>query len=304
MKPDTKRENEATAHMRKNENGSCMYFAHSANDDDEWHCLKDHLLGTAGRMREFACNGKYAKLFWQTGLAHDLGKYQAEFQDYLFKGGKRGSVPHAVWGAGFARKLQQVEMAFAIDGHHKGLPDKAELQINTEEYKKDEHPLNTTVKKIFFSDMEKTELDFEPTRFELQKLDRELLVRYLFSALTDADWLDTERHFHKEINSARNPPSLDCPYLINKLEEGLGRKGKIGNINKLRNAVREYALSKSKLPGGFFSLSLPTGLGKTLTSVSWALHHAQANNLKRIIIVLPFVNIIDQTAKELRNDIW
>jgi CRISPR-associated endonuclease/helicase Cas3 len=292
---------DSIAHIRRSEDGSCTYFAHSANDDGEWHRLKEHLFGTANRMREFACNGEYAKLFWQTGLAHDLGKYQAEFQDYLINGGKRGSVPHAVWGAGFARRLQQVEMAFAIDGHHKGLPDKAELQINTEEYKGEEHPLNTTVKKIFLFDMDKTELDFEPTRFELQKLDRELLVRYLFSALTDADWLDTERHFHKEISSVRNPPSLDYPSLIHKLEEGLGRKGKGGDINKLRNKVREYALSKSKVPRGFFSLSLPTGLGKTLTSVSWALHHAQVNNLKRIIIVLPFVNIIDQTAKELKK---
>lgn len=119
---------DSIAHIRRSEDGSCTYFAHSANDDGEWHRLKEHLFGTANRMREFACNGEYAKLFWQTGLAHDLGKYQAEFQDYLINGGKRGSVPHAVWGAGFARRLQQVEMAFAIDGHHKGLPDKAELQ--------------------------------------------------------------------------------------------------------------------------------------------------------------------------------
>lgn len=280
---------------------SIPYYAHSANSTGKWHGLQDHLYDTALLMKKFSCNDEFTKLFWQIGLAHDLGKYQPEFQNYLVKGGPRGSVPHAAWGAGFARNLRQAEMSFVIDGHHKGLPDKADLQIDTEEYKSETHVLNTTVKQYFLHDIEEPETIFEPTQFELTGLDRELLIRYLFSALTDADWLDTEKHFYQEIRTARNSIVLDCTQLIQKLDDELSKKKKLGNINRLRNIVREYAISKSNLPCGFFSMSLPTGLGKTLASVSWALRHAKANNLKHIIIVLPFVNIIDQTAKELKK---
>jgi len=277
------------------------FFAHSANTEGEWHDLKAHLLVTAELMSQFVCNDLFTELFYLTGLAHDIGKYQEEFQKYLIEGGRRGSVPHAAWGAGFARLLKQAEMAFAIDGHHKGLPDKARLQADTDELVGAEHPLNTVITPIFLTEVEKTEIDFEPRRHNLPLLDREFLIRYLFSALTDADWLDTERHFQKEISAARERRNLDYENLINKLEADLAHKDKGGDLNELRSTVREYAISKSNLPCGFFSLSLPTGLGKTLTSVSWALRHAKENKLRRIIIVLPFVNIIDQTAKELKR---
>jgi CRISPR-associated endonuclease/helicase Cas3 len=301
MMHDTKTENNPMSQAQKGNDKNFIYFAHSANDNGEWHVLKEHLLGTANRMREFTSTNEYVKLFYQTGLAHDLGKYQERFQKYLIDGGQRGSVPHAAWGAGFARLLKQTEMAFAVDGHHKGLPDKAELQVDTEEYKGNNHPLNKNVKSVFLHDIGKTESDFMPSRFELPTLDRELLIRYLFSALTDADWLDTEQHFQQARNVIRAVHALDYASLITKLEEEMARKSIDGNINKLRNMVREYAISKADLPCGFFSLNLPTGLGKTLTSVSWALRHAQKNGLKRIIIVLPFINIIDQTAKELKR---
>ncbi len=89
--------------------------------------------------------------------------------------------------------------------------------------------------------------------------------------------------------------------MIENLDSAIARKAKDGEINDLRNQVRDEALSKSEGSPGFYSLSLPTGLGKTLVSVAWALRHAKANSLKRIIIVLPFINIIDQTAKILKE---
>jgi len=123
----------------------------------------------------------------------------------------------------------------------------------------------------------------------------------LFSVLTDSDRLDTEGHFDPTKLSSRKPPLLTIDSLILKLDHHLKTKSQEGEINQLRNEVRETALKKAIHPSGFFSLNLPTGLGKTLTSMAWALEHAKANKLKRIIIVLPFINIIDQTAQTLKE---
>jgi len=282
------------------QNGNSFY-AHSANEQSEWHLLKDHLHVTANIMKSFACEDRYKQIFMNTGLLHDLGKYQNEFQLYLRNGGRRGSVPHAVWGAALARKLRLPETTFVIDGHHKGIPDRGALRTDTEEFQNEEHLLNVKIKKEFYKDIGARESDFIPIKLGLSHLDRELFIRYLFSALTDSDWMDTESHFNQEIANTRRHKRLDCDLLIKKLEHEMSSKSKSGNINFLRNSVRKFALARSDLSVGFFSLSLPTGMGKTLTSVSWALRHAKKNGLKRIIIVLPFVNIIDQTAKELKR---
>ena len=131
--------------------------------------------------------------------------------------------------------------------------------------------------------------------------DKELFIRMLFSALTDADWLDTESHFKNAISKLRITKEFSPVLLLEKIEYELIGKSKEGYINILRNHVRNYAISKAKSETGFYSMTLPTGMGKTLASVSWALHHAKHNNLKKIIIVLPFISIIDQTAKELKR---
>ena len=123
----------------------------------------------------------------------------------------------------------------------------------------------------------------------------------LFSALTDADWLDTENHFNEAISEKRKTQEFEPLFLLERIENELLGKSKEGYINKLRNNVRNYAIAKADEKPGFYSMTLPTGMGKTLASVSWALYHAKYNNLKRIIIVLPFISIIDQTAKELKR---
>ncbi len=132
-------------------------------------------------------------------------------------------------------------------------------------------------------------------------LEREFFTRYMFSALTDADWLDTEKVCNPELSSKREQIFLEFDVLIKKIEESIGFKSKDGEINTLRNRVREFALSKADMPVGFYSMNLPTGMGKTLASISWALKHAKHNGLKRIIVVLPFINIIDQTATVLKD---
>ena len=131
---------------------------------------------------------------------------------------------------------------------------------------------------------------------------KELFVRLLFSSLVDADSLDTERHFQKEQYDARPSKTLEPDTLLDTLNKRFDSFKKVTPLNELRTKVRLYAQSLADAEQGCFSMTLPTGMGKTLTSLNWALHHAKAHpNIKRIVIVLPFISIIDQTANELKR---
>jgi CRISPR-associated endonuclease/helicase Cas3 len=155
--------------------------------------------------------------------------------------------------------------------------------------------------KMFLQDIGKSEREFETVHLAFSSLQREVFIRYLFSALTDAGWFSTEKHFNETFFSARQNISLDYDYLIYLLEKNIHEKSNDGHINLLRNEVRHYALSLATGSIGFYSLGLPTGLGKTLISVTWALMHAKKYTLKRIIIVVPYLTIIDQTSAILKG---
>ncbi|HOF19865.1 MAG TPA: CRISPR-associated helicase Cas3' [Bacteroidales bacterium] len=277
------------------------WIAHSANSAGSTHSLSEHLLRVAEKMRDFSVNTGFESIFYFTGLLHDVGKYQPAFQKYLKEGGRRGSVPHASWGATLSTKYNHFEAAFAIDGHHKGLPDRGELKSDLSEIENHAHSVFSSIQSTFLNDLNLDESDLRYKDTGLRGTDKELFIRLLFSALTDADWLDTESHFNIAVSERRYGRTLDTSFLIEKLSQEINNKNKDGIINQLRNKVREYALSKAGTEPGFFSMALPTGMGKTLTSVSWALQHAQYNDMKRIIIVLPFISIIDQTAQELKR---
>lgn len=280
-----------------------MFYAHSENETGERHPLAKHLLKTAELARSFSCDPSYHDIFNITGLLHDLGKYQVQFQNYLFNGGRRGSVPHASWGAGYARIIKQLEASIAIDGHHKGMPDNADWKTDTDPFKNNDVTEFNAALNEFYKDtcLNEEVLRGLNTPSLKEKTHREIFTRFLFSALTDSDWLSTEAHFELETHSMRSKIELPVDEMIEKLEKTLSGKPKNGDINDLRNAARVEVLSHAEMPCGFYSLALPTGLGKTLTSISWALKHAKKNDLRRIIVVLPYVNIIDQTAKIFKD---
>ncbi len=279
------------------------YFAHSENDKMEKHPLAKHLRETSRLAEIFAGQEEYKPLFKLSGLLHDLGKYQPEFQNYLENGGRRGSVPHAKWGAGYARKFKINDVSIAIDGHHKGLPNKDAWQSDTNQIIHNDEPGFDDIVNEFLADVgldESSILSSNPISFE-NGLQKEIFIRYLFSALTDSDWLSTEEHFDPGKSALRPDRTLPIDVMLDKLEEEFTSKSKDGEINQLRNQARSQALDKALLATGCYSLALPTGMGKTLTSLAWALRHAKQNHLKRIIIVLPYISIIDQTAKELKK---
>lgn len=284
-------------------NERMTYYAHSENERGKKHCLSEHLKRASDIAASFGNNDVTRAWFKIAGLLHDFGKYQPDFQKYLIEGGRRGSVPHAIWGAGYARILGLDEISFVIDGHHKGIPNKSDLKTDTEEFKRKEIKEFDSILKTFLRDnaLSESKLKLTVLAFQSSVQKRELFIRYLFSALTDADWLDTESHFKPELPQYRASKTLPIDEMIRKLEKEILSKSKEGEINKLRNQSREEAIKKTDMPCGFYSLNLPTGMGKTLISLDWALRHAKTNSLKRILIVLPYINIIDQTATILKN---
>ncbi len=286
-----------------------IFYAHTKENtqESEWQLLSEHLKKTSEIAESFAINKEQAQNFRIAGVLHDFGKYQPEFQNYLINGGRRGSVPHASWGAALAKKKNLREISLAVNGHHKGLIDvpdwkndmnqySVEIKKHPEHYKNFINELQLPEQNLEIGSPKFKDMDEEGKSFE-----RELFVRYLFSALTDADWLNTESFYHPEDEIKRSKETLNIDAMIHLLEDELNKKPKDGELNKLRNQARDYSISKASKPIGFYSMNLPTGMGKTLTSFLWALNHAKANKLKRVIVVLPFINIIDQTAQILKG---
>ncbi len=278
------------------------FIAHSKNVKGIEHVLKDHLKETAQLMHSFAPTKELEELFYLAGTLHDMGKYQDGFQKYLEFG--KPKTPHAGVSAFTAKKLfnKLISLQFAIQGHHAGMPNNSERIGNLEEWDQQEILTEELIKR-FTCDIKEVQ-SFNSAMQQIYSKDllsAECLTRFLFSALTDADWLDTERHFQIEKYRTRAATELDHEALINLLEKKFATFNTEGHINNLRTEARVEVAKHFALQPGFFSLQLPTGLGKTLISLYWALLHAKENKLKHIIIVLPYINIIDQTATILKD---
>ena len=281
------------------------YYAHSENNHKEWHLLKDHLQAVGHLAEQFAEKNNIAlkeAAYW-SGLLHDLGKYRDEFQQYLKKERESGNeTHHAVYGAALAFQNGWLGPAFAIAGHHAGLHDLDQLQalVCDARYRADER-LPSIVerfeKEICTIAKNITEPEFvgdNPYRLEFY-------TRMLFSTLIDADFLDTESHYTgKHRDSLQLDPIL-AKTLLQRLVEEKNSKPQIGELNTVRSRLFQQCLDKAEQPPGFFSLTVPTGGGKTLSGMAFALAHAAKNELRRIIVVIPYLSIIEQNAAQYRR---
>ncbi len=294
------------------------YDLHGNKDLSNAHSLKSHIEGVieliAGFFETNNATSKwidYAKL---AALFHDIGKYQEAFQSYIRNDdGKRGTIKHSKYGAIIVAKtvLRIDELSLVIDAHHGNLKNFTEWdnkyggkleQSDEQIIRKAYQCLQQDIAELknFIDNIVGLENrgSLKPKYSQLQ---REVIVRLIFSSLVDADWLDTERFMNIGQYNARASKPFDVNYLSTKLEEELKTYNCDGDLNKLRNETRLSVIAKASHSVGFFSLTLPTGLGKTLTSINWAIEHAKCNNLKRIIIVLPYTSIIDQNAQVLKR---
>lgn len=286
------------------------YYAHTAETESgerdpnqsRWQLLSTHLCNVAELARQFATPFGLTDVAHLAGLLHDLGKYRQPFQEYL--AGKRpGSVEthHAVYGATLAFQRNWVGPAFAIAGHHAGLHNRYDLQDLVCEKKYDAVNRLAPLVNRFEEELGKIPNELAEPEFVKCAEDCaviEFYVRMLFSCLVDADFLDTEQFSRRQ---ERRSVKLDATLLLERLQAHRGKFDSSGELNALRNRVFEDCLAKAAELAGFFSLTVPTGGGKTLAGMAFALEHARRHDMQRVIVVIPYLSIIEQNAAEYRK---
>jgi len=299
------------------------YFAHVKKKleqkeiRDEPHYLLDHLLKTSELAQGFAKNigSDWALL---AGLWHDLGKYRTKFQDYIriksdyekenahIENNKRRS--HSMAGAVYAiNKINPLSghiIAYLIAGHHAGLPDweggrsSLKYRLGDDGQAEFNEVMKEEIPEVILSAYCPKWPEIAATSESIA-----LWMRMLFSCLVDADFLNTEHYMQPDKSASRqtslaiNELQSKFNYEINKLQ----KNSKPSALNNIRNSVLNQCLEAAELEPGLYSLTVPTGGGKTLSSLAFALKHAQVYNKKRIIYGIPFTSIIEQNADVFRK---
>lgn len=287
-------------------------IAHSANVNGQLHYLDEHLKAVADLAKDFMPHPTYKEVAYYTGLWHDLGKYNPRWQARLkalteIRTGRVG-IPHARQGAFWAID-HSLPAAFCIAGHHAGLPNwndfkslrvdpeiKAECIIEQEEVIAQATTDFPNGLKPQFNLPAPPDPDSEWEKWDL-------MTRFLFSALVDADYTDTSWHCAGSTISKSSPKKMKELLIQFNIE----REKLIANsqsnpeVNQVRTDIYNYCIQAGSLPKGLFKLAAPTGGGKTFSLMGFGLHHAIANNMRRIIYAVPFTSIIDQTADVYRR---
>jgi CRISPR-associated endonuclease/helicase Cas3 len=280
------------------------YYAHSTDSTDkgDWQPLVEHLEGVARLAEKFADAfgaGEWGRL---AGLSHDAGKATKAFQARLEGNPER--VDHSTFGARLSKEhggQLGLLLSYVISGHHGGLPDggvqEAELHHRLRHGKVPEDA--KLLSEINFPD--NLALPFKLT-MDRGGFSLSLFTRMVFSCLVDADFLDTEAFCTPEKAQVR-PVSAKADLfteLQRKLACCLAEKAKNADdtaVNRLRKNVLLQCRDKARLPPRFFSLTVPTGGGKTFSSLAFSLDHAVAHGMRRVIYAIPFTSIIEQNAK-------
>lgn len=297
-----------------------FFYAHSANDHGHWHRLLSHLQSVGNLASDFSCTCTWSSEARLAGMLHDLGKYADRFQNRLH--GKDAGLDHWSQGAWVALKDHKaIAAALAIQGHHIGLQRGAapSLRGMNPDNLALTHPLNLQLSDpdanrllqraqadgLQFNTAATTVLPSGFTQAVAAMLD----VRLLFSCLVDADFLDTESHFNGDEEGKRprpTGPALDAQTALNALNRYMGERIRVGTqadtqVLAAREALWQATGEAAQTAPNVFTLTAPTGSGKTLAMLRFALEHAARNKLKRIILAVPFLTVIEQTAREYRQ---
>jgi CRISPR-associated endonuclease/helicase Cas3 len=293
------------------------------------HSLLDHLRDVAKLAASFAAPWGGSDDAYCAGIWHDVGKYKVEFQEYLAAHQRanaidahnegeaaigvprKGSVDHSSAGAVLAYErfgARGTPIALAIAGHHCGLKDCVDVVARIRS--KGEH-----LKLAQDAGIAPEVMGHAPVLSPLKVSSGaearllEFRTRMLFSALVDADFLDTEDFFDQQRGRLR-AQSMELSELKDRLSEYVdgkqqsmaGRIGRAAEVGEARRLVRADCIQRATQEGaGIFSLTVPTGGGKTLAGMEFALTHAIAHKLKRVIVAIPFTSIVEQTSQIYRE---
>lgn len=288
------------------------YLGHYNRENGNKQLLKEHLDNVSNLARKFSEAFGEGELAEIIGKYHDLGKYSKEFQEYILSG-KKGQlrIDHSTAGAQLMmntipKELLPVIPALCIAGHHGGIPDLGSRNDGADDVtlrgrikrKVPDIPnYNAYKEEISISELSRPS-NIIKTFNTMDEIGLSLYVRMLYSCLVDADFLDTE-NFMSEGNVVREKfTSVDK--LCEKITQYVAEK--LSNPNNEINARRCQILHQCIKCGkesekGLFSLTVPTGGGKTISSLAFALNNAAKNNMERVIYVIPYTSIIEQNAK-------
>ena len=311
------------------------FYARWTDDRTKAQPLCSHLRNVSRRANAIAESVRRSDLAFTTaatlaGLLHDLGKYRLAFQEYLSAGdrGRRtAETDHAVYGAAAAEfDWSELAIAFVVAGHHAGLHDECQLanMVAGRKY----HAVDRFPELLVTADGTgelvgelaalKPNAGHASDSFACLGFDEDddadkrrfdVFVRMLFAILVDADRLDSEKfeQEHRRQRAWERPTRmLNASMLLARLDaarraKGAEKKESRPELNQLRDSVFEACreCGRNSL-SGFFSLTVPTGGGKTISSMAFALDHARTHNLRRVIVVVPYLSIIEQNARDYR----
>lgn len=278
-----------------------MLLAHGATDEHpEGQSIEAHLKGTGELAETFAAEFGAAANGKLCGLAHDIGKYSDEFQLRL-RGGKK--VDHATAGAIECFKIKAAFEAVCVIGHHSGLPNVGHKDADTTESQtffgrklRAEQGGIPDYRKNWNGHIALPQYYFRPSG---RGFATAFYIRMLYSCLVDADYIDTETFMNGDAGRGNYEP---LSALCDKLTAYISKwNNPTREIDILRQKILNSCIEKASAPRGIFSLTVPTGGGKTVASMAFALNHAVANSMKRIIYVIPYTSIIEQNAKVFRD---
>jgi CRISPR-associated endonuclease/helicase Cas3 len=297
---------------------SSRWWAHTEGADRKREEVHTHLTRVAEKAAQFAAPFSAIDEAYDAGLLHDLGKYGILFQRRL-DGLERG-IDHWTAGAWKALHLSHsLAIALVVEGHHIGLQKgdcpslrsiansfENQFPLQALRYSEENDP---RAKKLWerFSRDGLSLRSFPESVADLSTTAAAMLdIRMLFSALVDADFLETEAHF--EGKQRPEAEHLQTTRWLQLLEKHVSQaataarsRGASNKILNLRATLRKRCQEAAELLPGLFTLTAPTGTGKTLAMLEFALRHAQRHGLNRIVFIAPYLSILDQTADAIRK---
>lgn len=278
------------------------YIAHLRSETDKKEQpLYEHIKNVAELSKKFSeclILSDYAEII---GMLHDIGKYSNRFQQRI-NGNDKIKVDHSTCGAQEAFKMKLLMAAFCIAGHHGGIPNigvrsdsendptlTGRLKRNTEDYS------------AWINEVDRSKFKPIAEPFTKNRIPYTFILRFLFSCLVDADYLDTENFMSN--GAVLRDSGEDLTYLLNLLNKHIEKwQNPSGKLNILRTQMLNECIDVGKnCNEKLFTLTVPTGGGKTISPMAFALNYAVKHSKKRIIYVIPYTSIIEQNAEVFRK---